>query len=137
MMPKPPNQTTRGNLIRDKGFWRLPPVGTFGCGCQNRFGIPFWLVGEFTTHFRLPILVVGLGCSLKLRAFEPWPCFPWKSRQENRPVCCIEVDLEPMTDEGVQLESWRIQEIRNRIYDKLHPPAHAEIGLEFLGTCAG
>ena len=27
-------------------------------------GIPFWLVGEFTAHFRLPILVVGLGCSL-------------------------------------------------------------------------
>ena len=23
-----------------------------GCGCQNRFGIRFWLVGEFTTHFR-------------------------------------------------------------------------------------
>ena len=23
-----------------------------GCGCQNRFGIPFWLVGDFTTHFR-------------------------------------------------------------------------------------
>ena len=21
-------------------------------GCQNRLGIPFWLVGEFTTHFR-------------------------------------------------------------------------------------
>ena len=33
------------------------------CGCQYRFGIPFWLVGEFTTHFE-PILVVGLGCSL-------------------------------------------------------------------------
>ena len=24
----------------------------FGCGCQNRFGISFWLVGEFTNHFR-------------------------------------------------------------------------------------
>ena len=24
-----------------------------GCGCQNRFGIPFWLVGEFTTSFSL------------------------------------------------------------------------------------
>ena len=23
-----------------------------GRGCQHRFGIPFWLVGEFTTHFR-------------------------------------------------------------------------------------
>ena len=29
-------------------------AGLFRCGCgsQNRFGIPFWLVGEFTTHFR-------------------------------------------------------------------------------------
>ena len=25
----------------------------FGCGGQNRFGIPFWLAREFTTHFRL------------------------------------------------------------------------------------
>ena len=30
-------------------------------GGQNRFGIPFWLVGEFTTHFSLFLL--GLGCS--------------------------------------------------------------------------
>ncbi|CAJ1436554.1 unnamed protein product [Effrenium voratum] len=28
-----------------------------------------------------------------------------KTEEENRPVCCIEVDLEPMTDEGVQLVS--------------------------------
>ena len=27
----------------------------------NTNGIPFWLVGEFTTRFRLPILVVGLN----------------------------------------------------------------------------
>ena len=50
---------------------------------QNRFGIPFWLVGEFTTHsrtyfsgdfdFRLPILVVGLvdvHCGLTDLDFE-------------------------------------------------------------------
>ena len=44
-----------------------------GCGCQSRFGIPFWLVGEFTTHFRT-YLVVGLGCSLGgHRDFDPWP----------------------------------------------------------------
>ena len=30
-----------------------------GCGCQNRFGIPFGLVGEFTTHFRT--YLVGIG----------------------------------------------------------------------------
>ena len=23
-----------------------------GCGCQNRFGIPFWWVGKFAAHFR-------------------------------------------------------------------------------------
>ena len=47
-----------------------------GCRCQNRFGIPFWLVGEFTTHFRLPILVVGLGpvhWGLTDVDFDPWP----------------------------------------------------------------
>ena len=36
-------------------------------------GIPFWLVGAFTTHVRLPILVVGLGCSLGGRGFDPDP----------------------------------------------------------------
>ena len=25
----------------------------YGCGCQNCFGIPFWLVGEVTTHSSL------------------------------------------------------------------------------------
>ena len=30
-------------------------------------------IGEFTTHFSLPILVVGLGCSLGVRGFDPWP----------------------------------------------------------------
>ena len=39
------------------------------------FGIPFWLVGGFTLHFRLPVLVVGFvgvhwGIDL---AFDPWP----------------------------------------------------------------
>ena len=29
-----------------------PGTRRWGCGCQNRFGIPFWLAGEFTTHFR-------------------------------------------------------------------------------------
>ena len=27
---------------------------------QNRFGIPFWLVGEFTTCFRLILVGVGM-----------------------------------------------------------------------------
>ena len=31
------------------------------------------MVGELTTHFRTGILVVGLGCSLGVRAFDPWP----------------------------------------------------------------
>ena len=33
------------------------------CGCRNRFGIPFWLVGEFTTHFR----------TSGDWDFDPWP----------------------------------------------------------------
>ena len=43
-----------------------------GCGCQNRFGMPFWLVGEFTTHFRLPIFV-GIGMFIG-GIPPPWPC---------------------------------------------------------------
>ena len=39
----------------------VEPTGP-GCGGQNRFGIPFWLVGEFTTHFS-----GGTG------DFDPWP----------------------------------------------------------------
>lgn len=46
-------------------------IRRFACGCcQNRCGIHFWLVGEFTPSE--PILVVG--CSLGVRDFEPWPC---------------------------------------------------------------
>ena len=33
---------------------------------QNRFGIPFWLVGAFS-------LVLGMGCSPGARDFDPWP----------------------------------------------------------------
>ena len=51
------------------------------CG-QNRFGIPFCWVGEFTTHFRTGILVGGLvdvhwGYDLD---FDPWPYVfrPWR-----------------------------------------------------------
>ena len=41
-------------------------------------GIPFWWVGEFTTHFRLYFTGdwdVHWGYDL---AFEPWPCDPWE-----------------------------------------------------------
>ena len=42
---------------------------------QNRFGIPFWLVGEFTTHFRTYFSGwiesdVHWGYDL---GFDPWP----------------------------------------------------------------
>ena len=40
--------------LAEKGvnqIWSLH-LGQCGCGCQHRFGIPFWSVGEFTTHFR-------------------------------------------------------------------------------------
>ena len=45
----------------------------YGCGCQDRFGIPFWLVGAFTTHFRTHFSGdwdVHWGYDLD---FEPWP----------------------------------------------------------------
>ena len=43
-------------LVVRKG---APELGAMGVVVKtNR--IPFWLVGEFTTHFRLPILV-GIG----------------------------------------------------------------------------
>ena len=34
-------------------------------------GIPFWLVGEFTAHFRTHFS--GLGCSPQIRDFDPLP----------------------------------------------------------------
>ena len=37
----------------------------------NTKGIPFG-VGEFTTHFRT-FFSRGLGCSLGVRDFDPWP----------------------------------------------------------------
>ena len=61
----------QGNLsLLEYHYWKGPMRN--GCGCQNRFGIPFWLVGEFTTHFRTYVRW-GLGCSLGLREFGPWP----------------------------------------------------------------
>ena len=41
---------------------RVPPpkhIHTYGCGSKPM--VPFWLVGEFTTNFRLPILVDWIG----------------------------------------------------------------------------
>ena len=48
-----------GSLSGTHKFRRKPThINPQGRGCQNRFGIRFWLVGEFTTHFRPPILVL-------------------------------------------------------------------------------
>ena len=44
----------------------------FGCGGQNRFGIPFWVVGEFTTHFRT-YFSGWIGMFTGVRASDPWP----------------------------------------------------------------
>ena len=52
--------------------------------CANSNMIPWFKtvlgshfgIGEFT-HFRLPILVVGLGCSLGGRGVDPWPHVNW------------------------------------------------------------
>ena len=40
---------------------------------QNRFGIPFWLDWVNSPPVLEPILVVGLGCSLGVLDFDPWP----------------------------------------------------------------
>ena len=37
------------------------------------FWIPFWLGLVNSPHILEPILVVGLGCSLGVRDFDPWP----------------------------------------------------------------
>ena len=42
-----------------------------------RFGIPFWLVGEFTNHF----CPFGIGMY-----FDPWPCLDEVSLQKQRPL---------------------------------------------------
>ena len=59
-----------------------------GCGGQIRFGIPFWLVGEFTTHFFLDFRGIGFpdvhwGCDL---AFDPWPEIPGRKNLSQRPT---------------------------------------------------
>ena len=43
-------------------------LGPYGCGCQNRFGVPFWQVNA--PPILVGILVVGLGCSLGVRDFD-------------------------------------------------------------------
>ena len=58
------------------GFKGNPLIDGFGATwlvVQKRFGVPVWEVGEFTAKILEPVLVVGLGCSLKVRGFDPWP----------------------------------------------------------------
>ena len=50
-----------GNTHDERPFLQASLV-PIGCGCQNRFGIPFWLVNS--PPILEPILVVGLGCLL-------------------------------------------------------------------------
>ena len=52
-----------------------PPQIGIGIGCDPINGIPFWLVGEFTTHFRTYFSGwiesdVHWGYDLD---FDPWP----------------------------------------------------------------
>ena len=51
-------------------------------------------IGEFTTHFRLPILVVGLGCSLGVWDFCPWPDIEDASEATGVAQFPIFVDLQ-------------------------------------------
>ena len=43
-----------------------------GRGCQHCFGIPFWLVGEFTTHCTI-YFSGDWDVHWGVRAFDPWP----------------------------------------------------------------
>ena len=73
---------TLGVLLRKRCRWIFLFVCLFvvvlrtlrcGCGGQNRFGIPFWLIGEFTTHCRT--YVSGdWDVHWGVIAFDPWPC---------------------------------------------------------------
>ena len=124
-----PSQAAPKSILNPGASWTLcraqkpgqrpqpPSLEPIGCGCQNRFGIPFWLVGEFTTHFRtyfsgctsiLDFSVVGLGpvrwglCDLGFDPlgpifcrFTPFPSLLWQltgwpdaSRPRRRSWCC-------------------------------------------------
>ena len=54
----------------------LKETESYGCGGQNRFGIPFWLAGEFTTHFRTDFsgwIESDVHWGLTDLDFDPWP----------------------------------------------------------------
>ena len=57
-----------------------PPLGLPGCGSKPM--VPFW--GGCTTHFSL--FEWGLGCSLGLRDFDPWPPFKDAADGRNSPT---------------------------------------------------
>ena len=66
------------------------PCDSCGCGGQNRFGIPFWLVGE-------PPILVGFSGDWDVHwgydlDFDPWPCVNWcephVAAAVRTPVCC-------------------------------------------------
>ena len=59
--------------------WGGVRLESFGCGCQNRFGIPFW--GR-CTHFRTYVSGdwdVRWGYDLD---FDPWPFRPWTEKDQ-------------------------------------------------------
>ena len=53
----------------------LSDFSCWTCGCGSKPMVPFWR--RCTTHFSP--FCCGLGCSLGVRAFDPWPC----SRKET------------------------------------------------------
>ena len=74
--PKSPRNTYRSTLDRTSGEnrSRLAGPSPYGRGCQNRFGIPFWSVGEFTTRFRTYFSGwIGKFTGGTIWNFEPWP----------------------------------------------------------------
>ena len=56
--------------------WLYPRLRPYGCGCPNRFGVPFWLVGEFTTHFRAYFSGwIGMFTGGTIGFLSSWPIF--------------------------------------------------------------
>ena len=66
-------------------------ISPTACGCQNRFGIPFWLVGA--PPILEPMIVVGLGCSLGVRE---------KSTRKNKKIQKTSAEVEEAKRRNVQ-----------------------------------
>ena len=72
---RPPAQRQRGADGGGAAWLNSVFENRFGFAWQNRLGIPFWLVGEFTTRFRT-YFRGDWDVLWGNRGFDPWP-FGW------------------------------------------------------------